>query len=99
MPNYVFTYRLPKDQPLDMDAAQAWYAWFDQIGEQIVETGNAVTSARQIGNVDGSQRVSGYTVITARDLDHASEVAQGCPAIAQGYGLEVGELLEIPAAA
>lgn len=99
MPNYVFTYRQPRDRPLDMDAAQEWFAWFEQIGEHITQQGSAVSTARQLGNVDGSQQVSGFTVISARDLDHASELAQGCPAIRQGFGIEVGELLEMPAAA
>ena len=99
MPNYVFTYRQPKDQPLNMDAATQWFAWFEQIGEHITSQGSAVSSARQLGNVDGSQRVSGFTVISARDLDHASEIAAGCPAIGQGFGLEVGELVEVPAVA
>ena len=99
MPSYVFTYRQPKDQPLNMEAADEWFKWFDEIGEHITVPGPAVSTARQLGNVDGSQRVSGFTVISARDLDHAAELAQGCPAIRQGFGLEVGELLEIPAAA
>ncbi|HUY60097.1 MAG TPA: hypothetical protein VMV16_10350 [Solirubrobacteraceae bacterium] len=99
MPSYVFTYRQPKDQPLNMEAADEWFKWFDEIGEHITVPGSAVSTARQLGNVDGSQRVSGFTVISARDLDHAAELAQGCPAIRQGFGLEVGELLEIPAAA
>ncbi len=99
MPSYVFTYRQPKDQPLNMEAADEWFKWFDEIGEHITMPGSAVSTARQIGNVDGSQRVSGFTVISARDLDHAAELAQGCPAIGQGFGLEVGELLEVPAAA
>jgi hypothetical protein len=99
MPSYVFTYRQPKDRPLNMEAADEWFKWFDEIGEHITVPGSAVSTARQIGNVDGSQRISGFTVISARDLDHAVELAQGCPAIGQGFGLEVGELLEVPAAA
>ena len=99
MPSYVFTYRQPKNQPLNMDAAQEWFDWFDQIGEHITLPGSAVSTARQLGNVDGDQRVSGFTVISARDMDHAAELAQGCPGLRQGFGLEVGELLEIPAAA
>jgi len=99
MPSYVFTYRQPKEQPLNMEAADQWFEWFDEIGEHITVPGSAVSTARQIGNVDGSQRVSGFTVISARDLDHAVELAQSCPAIGQGFGLEVGELLEVPAAA
>ena len=78
-----------------MDAAQAWYAWFDELGEHITNPGAAVSAARQLGNVDGSQRVSGFTVINARDLDQATELAQGCPAIAQGYGIEIGEMLQV----
>jgi hypothetical protein len=97
MPSYVFTYRQPREQPLDMDGAQEWWAWFEQIGEHIAHQGSAVSTARQLGNVDGSQRVSGFTVISARDLDHACELAQGCPAIREGHGIEVGELLEAPA--
>jgi hypothetical protein len=99
MSSYVFTYRQPKEQPLNMEAADEWFKWFDEIGEHITVPGSAVSTARQLGNVDGSQRVSGFTVISARDLDHAVEIAQGCPAIQQGFGLEVGELLEVPAAA
>ena len=99
MPSYVVTYRQPKDQPLNMEAADEWFKWFDEIGEHITVPGSAVSTARQIGNVDGGQRVSGFTVISASDLDHAVEIAQGCPAIRQGFGLEVGELLEMPAAA
>lgn len=99
MPSYVFTYRQPKNQPLNMDAAEQWYKWFDEIGEHITQPGSAVSNVRQLGNVDGTQRVSGFTVINARDLDHAASLAQGCPAIAQGFGVEVGELVEVPAAA
>ncbi len=99
MPNYVFTYRKAKDQPLNMEEADAWFKWFDEIGEHITVPGSAVANSRQVGHVDGGQSVSGFTVITARDLDHATEIAQGCPAIALGHGLEVGELLEVPATA
>ena len=99
MPSYVFTYRQPKDQPLNMDAAQEWFAWFEAIGEHISQQGSAVSNVRRLGNVDGSQRVSGFTVISARDLDHAAQLAEGCPAIGQGFGVEIGELVEVPAAA
>ena len=37
MPSYVFTYRQPKDQPLNMDEARAWFKWFDEIGEHITD--------------------------------------------------------------
>jgi hypothetical protein len=93
MPEYVFTYRRPEGQALNMEEGQAWFKWFDEIGEHISVPGNAVAVARRVGNVAGDQDVSGFSVITARDIDHAVEIAQGCPAVAQGYGLEVGELM------
>ncbi|HWE59196.1 MAG TPA: hypothetical protein VG228_05830 [Solirubrobacteraceae bacterium] len=99
MPNYVFTYRQAKGASLNMDETDSWFKWFDEIGEHITERGSAVASSRQVGNVGGDQSVSGFTVISARDMDHAVELAHGCPAIALGHGLEVGELLVIPAAA
>jgi hypothetical protein len=99
MPSYVFTYRQAKGAPLNMDEAQSWFKWFDEIGEHIAVPGSAVGSSRQVGNVGGDQSVSGFTVINARDMDQAVEIAQGCPAIGLGHGLEVGELLEIRTAA
>jgi hypothetical protein len=99
MPSYVFTYRRAKGAPLKMDEADAWFSWFDQIREHITVPGSAVASSRQVGNVGGEQSVSGFTVISARDMDEAVELASGCPAIRLGHGLEVGELLEIPAVA
>ena len=93
MPDYVFTYRRPEGQAPNMEEGQVWFKWFDDIREHISVPGNAVTVARRVSNVAGDQDVSGFSVITARDLDHAVEIAQGCPAIAQGYGLEVGELM------
>ncbi len=99
MPKYVFTYRQPNDAPLNLEAAKDWWAWFEEIGEHITTQGSAVATARRLGHVEGNQRVSGFTVISARDIDEASEIAGGCPAITQGFGVEVGELVEVSAAA
>ena len=44
MPSYVFTYRQPKDQPLNMEAADEWFKWFDEIGEHITVPGSAVST-------------------------------------------------------
>jgi hypothetical protein len=58
-----------------------------------------VANARQLGNVEGGQTISGFSVIEARDMDHAAELAAGCPAITLGYGLEIGELMDARAEA
>jgi hypothetical protein len=99
MPSYVFTYRQPKGQPLNMEAADAWFKWFDEIGEHITQQGSAVSTARQLGNCEGGQSISGFTVISARDLDHAAQLADLDPLPIEQRRAALGELLEIPAAA
>ncbi len=98
MPKFLLTYRAPSDpSELDSDTASAWMGWFGQIQDSLVQIGDAVGPARQVGNVDGDQRVGGYSVIQAADLDAAADVASTCPAVANGYGVEIGQLLEIDA--
>jgi hypothetical protein len=38
----------------------------------------------------------GYTIITAEDLDTALALAERCPIIADGGGVEVGVLTHVP---
>jgi hypothetical protein len=94
MPSFVFTYRRPAGQAFDPEQAPAWFKWIDEISDHITVPGSAVAGTRQLGNVEGGQSISGFTVIEARDMDHATEIARGCPAITFGYGLEVGELMD-----
>jgi hypothetical protein len=83
----------------DPSEAPAWFKWIDEINDHITMPGSAVANARQLGNVEGGQSISGFTVIEARDMDHAAELAQGCPALTLGYGLEIGELMDARAEA
>lgn len=99
MPSFVLTFRQPAGQGFNPENAPAWFKWIDEINDHITLPGSAVASARQLGHVEGGQTVSGFTVIEARDMDHAAELAQGCPAITFGYGLEIGELMDARAEA
>ena len=99
MPSFVLTYRQPAGRGFDPAQAPAWFKWIDEINDHITLPGSAVASTRQLGNVEGGQMVSGFTVIEARDMDHAAELAQNCPAITFGYGLEIGELVDARATA
>ena len=98
MAKYVISYRAPKDYvPGREDDMAAWAAWFKSIGEDLVDFGSAVRDTIQIGDRGAGQRLRGYSVISADDLDAALHVAKGCPGLNDtGFGVEVGAVEEMP---
>jgi hypothetical protein len=97
MPNYVFTYRMPKDYQRSPDAIVAWYAWFEQLGDSVVDRGNPVFTRTHIGAAEHDTLLGGYSLVTADTLDAARDLARSCPAVLNGGGVEIGELTPIPA--
>jgi len=98
MAKYVISYRATKDYvPGREDDMAAWAAWFQSIGEDVVDLGSPVRETIQIGECGAGQRLRGYSVISADDLDAALLVAQGCPGLQDtGFGVEVGAVEEMP---
>ena len=98
MPNYVFTYRKPLGYQPSPESAPAWMAWFDGMGERVVEIGQPVGGVATLGTCDPSTtELGGYSIVRADDLATARALAEGCPQLGRGGGVEVGELLEVPA--
>jgi hypothetical protein len=100
MATYVFSYRSAKGyQPSAASAAQ-WREWFGGIGEAVVSLGQPVGAARSVGECDSSAtQLGGYSLIEAPDLDAAVALAKGCPTLDRNGGVEIGELMAVPAAA
>ena len=98
MAKYVISYRATKDYvPGREDDMAEWAAWFQSIGEDVVDFGSPVRETIQIGECGAGQRLRGYSVISADDLDAALLVAQGCPGLQDtGFGVEVGAVEEMP---
>lgn len=98
MTNFVFAYRLPRDyQQGRPETAAAWRAWFDGMGSSLVEIGNPVFESATVGNCGPDTALGGYSMITADDLESALTLAKGCPALAEGAGVEVGVITELTA--
>ena len=91
MPKYVFAYRIQEGDSGSPDAMAKWMAWFEALGTAVVDAGNPVFSRSTLGNC-GSDALGGYSLINADDLEAAVTLAKGCPALAAGGGVEVGEL-------
>lgn len=103
MTKYVLSYHgggdMPESEAEQAELMAAWGAWFGALGEAVVDGGNPFGAARSIapdGSVtDGGQGISGYSVITAADLDAAVEAAKGCPVLESGGTVSVNEAVEM----
>ncbi|NUH66853.1 hypothetical protein HTT03_16340 [Sulfitobacter sp. S0837] len=104
MPDFIFAYhggKSPESQEEGDKAMAAWGAWFEEMGDQIVNPGNPVgvsrtVSAEGIADNGGANPLSGFTVVRADDIDAACKIAQGCPMVADGTGsVEVAPVIEM----
>jgi len=97
MPKFVFTYRQPTGYQRTPDTTQDWVSWFATMGDHLVDLGQPVGDRITVGTSDPTRtQLGGYSVIEAKDMDAAQALAEGCPHLRWGGGVEVGELTEIP---
>ena len=103
MGNYVFAYRggkMAETEEEQQAVMAAWGAWFGELGDAIVDGGNpfagsaSVSAAGDVSDGAGSQ-LTGYSVVQAGDLGSASELAKGCPILADGGTVDVSETIAI----
>ncbi|HUJ66991.1 MAG TPA: hypothetical protein VLX59_15720 [Acidimicrobiales bacterium] len=97
MPKFVFTYRHPAGYTPSAESAPVWMAWFEGMGDHLVDLGQPAIARASLGNCDSSRTgLGGYSVIQAEDLEAAVAIAKGCPHLSGDGGVEVGELGEVP---
>jgi len=94
MPKFLFSYRVPRDYQPGAESGQAWEAWFESLGGSRIDTGHAVVATRTLGRLDAHTRLGGYSLVTADDIESATALAKGCPALRLGGGVEVGAVPE-----
>lgn len=97
MATFVFSYRTPAGYTPTPESTAAWRAWFEQMGDHLVELGQPAIAQVSVGNCRPDSTVlGGYSIIRADDLEAAMAVAKGCPVIDRNGGVEVGQLGEVP---
>ncbi|TMM52547.1 YciI family protein [Sulfitobacter sabulilitoris] len=101
MPNFIMAYHGGKtpDTPEEGERVMAeWTDWFSKMGKAVVDPGNPVgmsktVTAKGVRDDGGANPLSGYTVVSAPDIDAAVKMAKGCPMVADGSGsVEVAEI-------
>ncbi len=65
-----------------------WMAWFGTFKDNMVDGGNPFAPDAKSVTVKGIETIpadmwpaKGYTIINANDMDEATKIAQGCPAL------------------
>lgn len=79
----------------------AWIAWFDSLGDAVVDSGNPVGKSITVhpgGKVtdDGGQSpAAGYTIVKAECVDAVAALAKSCPHLASGGTIEIAPIIEM----
>ena len=91
MNTFILVHRAPQGYAGSPEAIARWNAWFAGLGASLVDRGNPVVARSSVGNCGTDTMLGGYTLITAEHRAAAVALAEGCPIIAEGGGVEVGE--------
>jgi hypothetical protein len=98
MSKYILAFRGQPDRTLRPDEGEQWSAWFAGLGAAISDLGNQVGKVRTLqadnGGDPATAVLTGYVVISAADADDAARLAGGCPGLARGVSVEVGEVAD-----
>jgi len=81
---------------------EKWRAWFDDLeakgqlkdfGHPLEDTGKLVTGRQKTVNdgpyAEAKDLIGGFSIIEAKDLTHATELAKSCPILEGGGSVEV----------
>ena len=89
------------DEAAGAAVMQAWMGWFDTLGAAVIDVGNPTWQSKTVngdGSVSmggGSNPITGYSLISAADIDAAVALAKGCPILSGGGSVEVCEAHEM----
>lgn len=103
MANYLYVYHggsMPDTEEERNQEMAAWGAWFQGLGSSVVDPGNPAgpaktVSADGVSDNGGANPASGYSLVSADNLDAAVAKAQDCPIVKRGGSVEVAEIFEV----
>lgn len=104
MAKYVFVYHggsAPESEEEGDSVMQAWNDWFGSLGAAVVDAGYPTGESATVDSGGsstpggGANPVTGYSIISADNLEAAVAIAKGSPQLAAGGTIEVAEALDI----
>ena len=102
MPEYIIAYHGGKEPESPEEGAKGmekWKAWMGGLGDAMVNPGtpmgmNKTVTSDGVSDEDGPNRLTGYSIVKADNMDAALEMAKSCPFLEIGT-LEVAELMQM----
>ena len=92
MSTYLFIFRAAADYAPSAATFDAWATWQHKLGARLKDRGNPAFATAALGAGVAGTTLGGYSLIRAGNLDAATALARGCPLLAQGGAVEIGEL-------
>lgn len=91
MKNFVYIYHNNGTRGQDPEEAKAeWGAWFGKLGESLVDGGNPFNGGKAVekNRVTTIENwpATGYSIVKAKDMDEAVDMAKGCPVLDEPDG-------------
>ncbi len=103
MANYALAYSGGKMAETDEERERvmaAWGEWMGALGSSLVDVGNPFGASATVtdgGTISdgGASALTGYSILDAENLAAATELAKGCPVLANGGSVEVYETIKV----
>ena len=111
MAEFVYLYRggVRPESPVEgQKQMQLWMAWMKELGEKgylkavgspLERTGKLVSGTTKVVSdgpfAEAKDVIGGYSVITAKDIDEATELSKGCPIFLTNGAVEVRPVLQM----
>jgi hypothetical protein len=104
MPKYLLVYHggsMPETEEEQATVMAAWGQWYEALGQAVVDGGNPVGKTKttasdgSVTDGGGANPVTGYTIISADDVDAAVDLSKGCPVLQSGGSVEVCETFDV----
>lgn len=105
MPNYILTYHGGKKPETPEEGAEGmakFQAWVRDLGDAAINPGTPLgmsktVSADGISDGGGANPMSGFSIVKAKDMDAALEIAKTCPFLEMDTAtIVVSEQMEMP---
>lgn len=101
MDTYIFAFHggaMPNDETERAAIMANWGAWMETLGQAIADPGSILAGshtvhANGITQGAGSDPLSGYMIVSAKGMDAALTMAQGCPILTNNGNIEVAQLV------
>jgi YCII-related domain len=104
MANYVLAYRggggMAESEEERQRLMEAWGAWLGGLSDSVVDSGNPFGDSREL-DADGSVSngvsagLTGYSILSASDIEAAAALARDCPIFDAGGSIELYEVMPV----